>query len=184
MATGKIKRIPLLQGILVGMCVFLLGQGWAMEISSDKLRAYAEIYPDIFQSSTYGVSNHSLGRHSEVVSMLVESFNGRNNYEDLAAVLKPSDRTASSLRSENQIKQLLAMKGITWDEYLQMTHEIAQDPSQFEAFSKYLNPARVQHTLVAKAEEDLGFVQNIRSSDHQVIVRNLLLGSKLISVKK
>jgi hypothetical protein len=158
----------------VGFSVLIIAQSWAMGVSPEKMKAYADIYPDLFQSTTQTVSYHGGGGKNQAVNLLLESFNGNTNVEELSAVLKPTYYTPSSLRSEGQIKQILAAKGLTWEEYQELTKTIAKDPAQFQQFIAQVNAAQAQRSLVSKAENDPAFMQNLHSPEHKAIVKNLI----------
>lgn len=171
----------MLKGLATGMLALglagaILAPCQAMEDSApDKLMAYAQLYPEVFQSTIKPAAYKPTGNKGQVVNLLLESFNGNTNVEELSMVLRPGDTTTvTTLKPEAQIKQLAESRGLQWSEYQRITQSLASDPQQFRAFIAHLNRDQMQRVLREKSQDDPHFVRNIKQAEHQVIVQKLL----------
>jgi hypothetical protein len=167
------------KALLMGLLSLSLSLGvtvnaWANpSITPEKMKAYAEIYPDIFQISMHTVSHTpATGGKTQAVRLLLDSFDGNTDVDELSAALRPSD--FSPMKKEQQIRRLLASKNIQWNEYLEITRLLSRDPALFKVFMHHLDPNRVQHQLISQAANDPNFIRNINSDDHQIIMKNLV----------
>ncbi len=159
--------------ISLGVLLVLATPSWASKISSTKMKSYAEIYPQFFQTTTHHIVNHASSHHRQAVTLLINSFNGNTDVDGLSAVLTPSAKP-SSLKSTSQIKQLLSQKGLSWQDYQEITHTLAKNPKAFKTFLSDLDRNRIHQTLIAETQEDPSFIRNIHSTDQQIIVRSVL----------
>jgi hypothetical protein len=113
---------------------------------------------------------------TQTVSLLLKSFNDSTDYNELSAVLRPSstvsehinDRTM--MKSDADLMKLLDAKGLSWQTYQDMTHQLATNPTVFQAFYELLNKSRLKKTLCAHPDN----VQVITNPDQQIVVNNLM----------
>lgn len=153
----------------------LSAQAWAEGPASEKLKHYADLYPDLFYASpVQNMTHRPSSNKSEAVVLLINSFNGDTDVDELAAVLRPNDYTASVIKTDSQIKQLLQAKGLQWKDYIEITHTLAIDPHTFNQFVQHLDQARLERSIISRADSDPAFLGQINSRDQQIIVRNLL----------
>jgi hypothetical protein len=163
----------------LGLSMALTGHALAFAIAPEKIKSYADIYPEFFQASMIqNAAYRPASSKSEAVTLLMNSFNGDTDVDELSAVLRPSDMSSSVIKPDSQIKKLLSTKGLQWKDYMEITHTLATDQALFTHFMGQLDQAKVQKNVVSRAAEDPTFIAQIASLDQQVIVRNLLKSYK------
>jgi hypothetical protein len=170
----------MLKGLLGGLLVLVVAMGggnpvWASSIPVEKLKAYAQIYPDLFRQN----GNKQTEKQSRAVTLLLNSFNGDTDVNELSAALRhggPSSaiEPVSPIKPESQIKQLVVAKGLQWEEFQQITHTLASNPEEFKDFRKQLDWSRLNRSMFNRTNHDVSLINQINSLDQQIIVKNLL----------
>jgi len=160
------------QAVLLVLMLGFVQWAMAVDMAPEKIKTYAGIYPDLFVPMTQMVSNRPTGGRSQAVSLLLKSFSDDTDVDGLSAVLRPSDR--SMMKSDTQITQLMAAKGLSMEEYRNITHMLATDPKALQLFYSAVDTARMQKTLMASLKADPERIRDIHDFDQQVIVRNLI----------
>jgi hypothetical protein len=162
-------------GIAVCILCWVSTPAFAMNASAEKIKAYAEIYPSFFKTTTQTVAYQPNTYKSQAVTLLLNSFNGTTDVDELSAVLRPSDQSA--LKPESVIRQLLQSKGIAWQEYQDITHTLASDPASFQMFISQLKQGPGGKEIMSKVYTDPSLMRDVRSTDHQIILKNLMLSA-------
>jgi len=160
--------------VYIGVLIFYMSfVSYAQDINNDKMKLYVELYPDLFVAGPQLISNRMPVAKTQTVSLLLKSFNDSTDYQELSAVLHPTDHSAdqSVMKSDSELVKLLEAKGLSWQEYQDITHQLATNPTLFQSFYKQVNKFYLKRKLSGVRPDN---VQTITNPDQQILVNNLM----------
>ncbi len=164
--------------VVASLCLFTMGWLGNIEsqagVSPEKVKLYAQIYPDFFEVDTHPIHYKGQAPKKETVSVLINSFDGDATFEEMAAVLRPGDMPTRSMKSEATLRKMAANNGLAWEEVEEMTQSLQSDPDAFSLFMQQVDKSRLQRDVLPLARSKPGFVQSIASWQHQGLFKKVM----------
>lgn len=154
--------------LIIFVCVQLASAPAQAAISTEVLKQFASIYPQLFSSAFAPVAYQPKQNNpQQVFHQLLASYREQTSYEDLSLALETS--CVNVLKSDIEIEQMMAGIGLSKADYDLIMYQLAENPAILKQFVGYLQANQMGAKLLMLQRELPTYGQLLPTKEHRKV---------------